>query len=291
MRFFMFTPARQAACFLVGLTAYAATFCAAPHARADSISVNAIKDNTILDDFLGEPSGGQTKSNGQGPLFIGVLNRSPFLRRSLLYFNVAGSVPAGSTINSVELRLQMTAVGPQSADMPISVHRLLADWGEAGSYTVGGTGADAQPGDATWTNTFYNTATWANPGGDFAAVASGSTIVSGIQGTKIWSSTPGLVADVQSWLDNSATNFGWLLKGPETEWGTARRFDSGEVFDGDARTNAYPLITVPYMAPQLVIDYTPVPEPAAIALAGSAVLAFAFALRRRHTPNFQGGTT
>jgi hypothetical protein len=292
MRFSSFTPARWAVCLFAGLATCAAILCAASHASAASISINAIKDNTILNDFLGEPTGGQTKSNGQGPLFIGVLNRSPFLRRALVYFDVAGSIPAGATIDSVELRLQMTAVGPVTNDTTISVHRLLADWGEAGSYAVGGTGADAQPGDATWLNTFFNTATWTNPGGDFAAAPSGSAVVDRFQGTKVWSSTPGLVADVQMWVDDlllgrPPSNFGWLLKGPETDWGTARRFDSGEVFDGDARANAFPQITVPYMAPQLIVQYTPVPEPATLALACCSVVAFAASHRRRlhHTPN------
>jgi hypothetical protein len=296
MGFLRIRSARSAICSFAGLAACVAILCAAPRANAASISISAIRDNTILNDFLGEPSGGQAKSNGQGSLFIGVLNRSPFLRRALLYFNVAGSIPAGSTIDSVELRLQMTAVGPVTDDTTISVHRLLADWGEGASYGVGGTGADAQPGDATWANTFYNTATWANPGGDFAAAPSGSAVVDRFQGTKIWSSTPALVADVQMWVDDlllgrPPTNFGWLLKGPEIEWGTARRFDSGEVFDGDARANVFPQITVPYMAPQLVIEYTPVPEPATLTLACCAMLAFAVSYRRRHTSSSQGGPT
>jgi hypothetical protein len=37
-----------------------------------------------------------------------------------------------------------------------------------------------------------------------------------------------MVADVQSWLDDPASNFGWLLLGDETTSLTARRFDTRE---------------------------------------------------------------
>jgi hypothetical protein len=37
-----------------------------------------------------------------------------------------------------------------------------------------------------------------------------------------------MVADVQGWLDDPSSNFGWLLVGNEGENGTAKRFDSKE---------------------------------------------------------------
>ena len=37
-----------------------------------------------------------------------------------------------------------------------------------------------------------------------------------------------MVADVQSWLDNPASNFGWLVLGDETAIATAKRFDTRE---------------------------------------------------------------
>ena len=47
-------------------------------------------------------------------------------------------------------------------------------------------------------------------------------------GEYTWGSTPVMVADVQAWLDNPTTNFGWLLQGNEIETSTTKRFASKE---------------------------------------------------------------
>jgi hypothetical protein len=56
-----------------------------------------------------------------------------------------------------------------------------------------------------------------------------------------WSG-PGLVADVQAWLDNPTGNFGWLLKADEATLATARRYDSRENSEPTFR----PALTVEY---------------------------------------------
>src|SRR5207247_9985452 len=91
------------------------------------------------------------------------------VRRGLIAFDVAGSVPAGSTITSAQLQLSMslTIAGP----IDVSLHRALADWGQGTSFSTaggGGMGAPATPGDATWTLRFFPATPWTNPGGDFA---------------------------------------------------------------------------------------------------------------------------
>ena len=53
-----------------------------------------------------------------------------------------------------------------------------------------------------------------------------------------------MVADVQAWLDNPASNFGWLVLGDETAIATAKRFDT--------RESASP--------PMLTIEFIPGPE-------------------------------
>ena len=51
-----------------------------------------------------------------------------------------------------------------------------------------------------------------------------------------------MVADVQSWLDNPATNFGWLVLGDESMMMmTAKRFDTRE-------SNNPPVLTIQYHA-------------------------------------------
>jgi hypothetical protein len=104
---------------------------------------------------------------------------------------------------------------------------LLADWGEENSSCADGVGALAEPGDATWSSRYFDTVPWTAPGGDFDPTASGSTAMP-ILGPVTWSSQPGMVADVQSWLDAPAGNFGWIILGNEIAPATAREFDSRE---------------------------------------------------------------
>jgi hypothetical protein len=46
-----------------------------------------------------------------------------------------------------------------------------------------------------------------------------------------WGSTPDMVEAVQQWLDDPATNYGWLLRGDESGTATAKRFDTRENLD------------------------------------------------------------
>lgn len=75
-------------------------------------------------------------------------------------------------------------------------------------------------------HTFFNTQLWDTAGGDFGAQASGSVDVAG-NGDYVWQSA-GMVADVQRWVDNRESNFGWLLRGDENTVGSAKRFGSRE---------------------------------------------------------------
>jgi hypothetical protein len=51
-----------------------------------------------------------------------------------------------------------------------------------------------------------------------------------------------MVADVQSWVDNPSSNFGWLLLGNEASAPTAKSFDSRESGNG-------PVLVVTFNAP------------------------------------------
>ena len=139
--------------------------------------------------------------------------------------------------------------------VPISLHPLLADWGEGASNATGseGAGAPSQAGDATWIHRSFPSTMWSSAGGDFAATASATQSVAGL-GSYTWSSTsnPGMIADVQGWLATPTTNFGWLLKSPETSQSTAKRFDS--------RENA-----VAASRPLLLVSFTTSPMAAVVA--------------------------
>ena len=219
---------------------------AAPIAHADVASFFPSKDNSI---FLTEPPA----SNGAGQgIFCGrTAARINITHRGLMRFNVA-LIPPGSTINSVSLSMYLVMAAPFGQANAITLHRLLADWGEGTSVGFGGSGAEPTPGDATWQDRFFLEQEWATPGGDFDAAPVASQVTSTAGTTVTWTSTPELVALVQQWVSTPATNFGLLLHGDESSPDTARHFASRE-YEAD-----------PTRRPTLVIDYT-LPGPVCVA--------------------------
>ena len=250
-----------------------------PLAHAATTQLAPSKDNTLiqqtnpasqLSNGLGDISAGRTNQDGQGTATISI-------RRGLVAFDVAGNVPPGATITSV--LLTMREVTGLDGDPTVGLYRVLQDWGEGNSFQNGGAGAAAQNGDATWLYTFFNAAnppaspTWSTPGGNFAAAVSNSAIVFDDLGAGqlfSWSSAsnPQMLADVQSWLDNPATNFGWALLGDESKGQTTKRFNSGES------------TLAPNVPPALTINYH-VPEPAGLALWTIAAICMACAVFAR----------
>jgi hypothetical protein len=125
--------------------------------------------------------------------------------------------------------MSQTNAGPAA----VAVHRVLTPWSEGASSAEGGGGAAAVAGDATWLNASYDGMRWASPGGDFAAAPSATVQVGGL-GVYAWSSAA-LAADVQRWLDEPATNQGWILLGDESAPTTVKRFGSRENTDAAAQ--------------------------------------------------------
>lgn len=207
------------------------------------------KDATLLEDSNG------SVANALGDLFAGRSRRTGDLKRSLLAFDLAGTIPAGATIDSVTLRLRVDK--SESGSISFSLHELLANWGE-GTSNAGnsGEGTNATNGDATWLHTFYSGSLWTNPGGDFEPVASAIQTVGNEGLFYTWGSTPDLVGDVQGWLDDPGSNYGWALIGNESASADrmTKRFNSGE----DSNSAYWPMLTVEYTAP--------VPEPSTLAM-------------------------
>jgi spore coat protein A len=206
--------------------------------RADLVTVVSDLDNTMYSE------NGDT-SNGAGThIFAGKTKGTlgTLTRRALIGFDVAGAVPAGSTINSVTLTLYQSR--SRTTDETVRLYRVLADWGEGTSIGAGeeGQGAPATAGDATWTHRIWPTTTWTTPGGDFDPVESASTLVGGQNGSYSWSSTA-MRDDVQAWLDSPATNFGWIVIGNEIDTRAVNRFDSHDNLTASRR-------------PMLQIDFT-----------------------------------
>jgi len=243
---------------LLAVTLAAALGCsAAGSATAAMISINPSKDNTL---YQYNPSAGDL-SNGAGFHFFAGENAVGEIRRGVLAFDIAGNIPPGSTITGVSLSLNMSMTNSGTA-RTIELHKLLADWGEGTSHAGGGEGggAPATPGDATWRHRFYDTIFWTTQGGDFSATVSASQSVGPI-GMYMWSSTQ-MVTDVQSWLDNPASNFGWLVLGDESTSTTAKRFDTRESASPPALTIVY---TEPTQSPTPTptAGHTPTPTPSA----------------------------
>jgi hypothetical protein len=218
---------------------------------AVTVPLNPSKDNTLIQRT--DPAG--QLSNGLGDVFVGRTNQDGqgtatiSIRRGLVQFDVAGSIPAGSTITGVTLT--MRDVMGLNGDPVVRLHTVLQDWGEGTSFQNGGMGAAATENDATWLYRFYNAATpalspaWSTPGGDFNPVASAAAVISDdLGGLQLFSwSSAGMVADVQSWLDNPAGNFGWLLQGDESMGQTAKRLNSGE-------SAVPPVLSITYTIPE-----------------------------------------
>jgi hypothetical protein len=226
---------------------------------ADTVMLVSSRDTTIY-------QANSRNSDGGAPSMDAGNNSDGSACRALIGFDIANNIPAGSTITSVQLSLVL-AHRPMNETMQrqVELHPLLADWGEGtagqGTGTNGaGTGymTHADGTSATWSHRFYDTVPWTNPGGDFVATASGSTMVgTTINVAYLWNSTPAMVNDVQSWLDNPSSNFGWLLLGDESAASVERVFLTRE-----APTGGQPLLVVTYTPPsppvfQLVISPLP----------------------------------
>jgi spore coat protein A len=218
--------------------------------RADTVTIGAVKDNTLYEPIAQDSFA--IMSDGAGAtMFTGKVKDAKnaanevAIRRAVIEFDVAGAIPAGATIDSVQLTLFCDKVAQNTA-FNVTLHRALAEWGEGTSNTGNsqqGRGEPATTNDATWLHTFYPSLFWTTQGGDFVGTASGSRSV-GATGSYTWSSTSGMVADVQTWLNDPSQNHGWVIRSSESVIQTTKRFATRE----NATINN---------RPKLVINYTP----------------------------------
>lgn len=202
---------------------------------ADSVVLTPSRDTTLYQDAV--------KSNGAGQHMFAGTNNGAHTRRALVMFDVAGSVPAGSTINSVTLTLSMTR--SVAGSVPVSLHAVTEAWGEAGSVATGegGGGAAAQTNDATWAHRLAPSTPWSSAGGSYNTTASATTTIPQTHAAYSWSS-PAMTADVQAWLNSPASNYGWILVG-STATRTTKRFATRQ----DANAALRPKLTVNFTPP------------------------------------------
>lgn len=232
---------------------------------AETITLQAIEDTSI---YQLKPDG----NIGSGTLLAGT-NRLNSRSRAMFRFDLA-MIPVGAIVEDVEVRLSVVRKPDHDQTNPVDssfgIYRLLVDWGE-GNKASHPTGTPADVGEATWLSRFHGFEFWGAPGGeagvDYADTASSSTYVEGL-GAYTFGATQTVLDDVQGWIADPATNFGYMLINLDEAGGiTARRFASTE----------QPEIGVP---PTLVVTYT-VPEPSSTVLAALGLMACGRRFRRR----------
>lgn len=219
-------------------------------ASSQVITLAPDRDNTLFQSATGSLSNGA----GQG-IFAGT-NGGGLFRRALLHFPVAASVPPGSQVVSAVLRLHGSQ--GQFNPQPMTLHRVTQAWGEGASdaaFMGGGGGAPSEPGDATWLHTFYSSGLWASPGGDFDPLVLASAMAPAFDWAE-FGPTAELTQLVRDWATRFETEDGLMVRGLESGFATAVRFDSREFVD-------------PAVRPQLVLTLAPLAD------AGGAAARFA----------------
>ena len=186
-----------------------------------TVTLTAVADNTLYQDAAG------ATSNGAGQYLYAGNQNSGNMRRGVVSFDLT-AIPPAALVQSATLRLFCNQAAGATVD--VSIHRLTATWGQGTSDASGSeaSGAAATTNDATWLHRFYNTAFWVTPGSDFAATASATLSVPAIASVFLEWSGAAVVADVQSWVDGSQANAGWVVRGDEVLSTNTRRFDSRE---------------------------------------------------------------
>jgi hypothetical protein len=229
---------------LIGL----ALLCVCQPAFATYILLYPSADTTLSENYPSNNLGGLRFVNAG-------TTQNVIKNHGLFQFDIAGALPPGSRVQAADLILEVTHLpvdGYAFADF--SLHRILSPWGEGNGVTSAsdpgaGVGRPALTNEANWFSPFALTAnSWAAPGGaetnDYLPAPSSTQTIYGLGDSPYtFASTGQLVGDVQQWLDNPQTNFGWMLIAqPEDIPFTARRFGSREDPDFPPQLEIYYVI-------------------------------------------------
>ncbi|MFG0330571.1 MAG: DNRLRE domain-containing protein [Phycisphaerales bacterium] len=208
-----------------------------------------VRDNTMFSEY-------STRSNGAGDHLFTGNTLTGFSRRALIRFDLTDlPLPPDAVLTAAELRLVVSRT--RAFQPAVTVHRVLEDWGEGAEDASGpeGDGASAQVGSATWTDNFYTLSAWGASGGTFDATPSASSIGVFSGNPMIWNG-PNMLADVQAWIDDPPSNFGWIVVGDESGTQTAVRFYSADN-DESAIREQFPRLTLQYASGPIDLAVTP----------------------------------
>ena len=201
-----------------------------------TLELTALKDNILYESATG------TISNALGShLYAG--NNNSGKRRSVIAFDLT-SVPDDAELEDVQLILYCNSASGSA--VPVTLQKLLQDWGEGSSQASGneGNGAPATTGDATWIHTFYNGSFWTSTGGSYSPTVSASVNVAGQNNFYTWTSAQ-MVTDVASWINDPVSNFGWILRGDESSTSNTKRFSSTQ----NGTVSNRPRLIIEYVVP------------------------------------------
>jgi len=198
-----------------------------PGARAESITLTPSADTSIFE---------KAPLNNFGALQSVVAGNTASLdpARALVKFGIDAALPAGARITRASFELTVIKESLLVEAATFEMYRLQVDWGEGnkGAGLITGLGSTATAGESSWTARFQPNDLWSMPGGgagaDYANTRSAAADLT-TEGTLIFESSAELMGDAQHWLDDPASNFGWLIKDQfESTSQTARRFGSRE---------------------------------------------------------------
>jgi hypothetical protein len=203
-----------------------------------TLVVTPVEDATITEKSPGTSLGSDPQ------LEIGTTGPSAGYKssRSVLRFDLS-AIPTNAVITSASLSLNLEKTAPAVTNLWANLHKLLRPWSETA---------------VTWTNRLSPPAPWSAPGAappvDFVAAVTQSNLITTTLGSYTFASNPGMVADVQNWVRNPGSNWGWILISQIQGVGqTECKFTSRE---GVTAANR-PRLTVDYILPPTPLVLVP----------------------------------
>jgi hypothetical protein len=172
-----------------------------------------------------------------------------YLKHVFLKFDLS-AIPAGSTIDSAVYHASANGAGQNNNDQPIiNVYYVTKPWAE---------------GEISWSEYSSGNA-WANAGGDAEGLndppgSPAVTIDLPAVGVWTWFDITEFKPLIQAWVDGTKPNYGLLMKyASEDPWAAFQWCGSEAHEEGSGYQ---------HVAPTMTINYTPIPEPGAMALVG-----------------------
>lgn len=258
------------------MCALLSVFGIASAASAEVISFRNGANNALVTNYGGTEdtllnSNAGFEHNGYGALTASLTGRETIAatglvtyRTALVRFDLSALQGQYSSINSATLTLYQAETGVQFPDFEFGVHEVSA----ANSAWVEGTTAAGVAGNPDWEHLSHDAQTWAGsaglqtPGVDYVtpALATGTYQAGGAgsdrNGTPYDFALPGAL--VAKWIEGD--NPGVVLQKSDLSTDGLFQF----------RTSEFATVS---LRPVLTIDYTPIPEPAGLAVLGLAGLA------------------